>query len=193
MPGRETPSGHLPSSTPPGGHRFCLVFGRSSRAGGKPPPGPPPRARPLVLGRRFCLVLGHRGRAGGGNPPGHLLSSTPLGAGSQILSRAWPQQPRRGEGTPQDPPSSTPLGAGSQILSRAWTQQPCREPPPGPPPRARPLVLGHRFCIVLGHGSRAGKPPRTPPDPPVEHAPWCWVTDLFTFFQECPSGERLNH
>ena len=29
--------------------------------------------------------------------------------------------------------------------------------PSGYPPRARPLVLGHRFCLVLGHSSRDGK------------------------------------
>ena len=36
------------------GHRFCLVLGHSSRAGGG---NPPPRARPLVLGHRSIYLF----------------------------------------------------------------------------------------------------------------------------------------
>ena len=65
-------------------------------------------------------------------------------------------------------------------------------------------LLSHSTCLVIGHSSRAGggNPPRTPPsstgcllshsnwsrawtqqpDPPLEHAPWCWVPDIFTYF-----------
>ena len=50
------------------------------------------------------------------------------------------------------------------------------EIPPGPPPRAHPLVLGHRFCLVLGHSSGAGR--GNPPPDPLEHVPSCWVTGL---------------
>ena len=75
-----------------------LVLGHSSRAEGRNPPGPPPRARPLVLGHSFCLVLGHRSRAGG---------STCL-----VLGRSS----RSGGGRPPpDPPSSTPSRAGTHL------------------------------------------------------------------------------
>ena len=107
-------------------------------------------------------------------PPDTSPRARPLVLG-HIFCLVLGHSSRAGGGTPPSPlHSSTPLGAGSQILSRAWTLQ----PPPDTSPRARPLVLGHRFCLVLGHSSRAGRgnPPRTP----LEHTPWCWVTDFIS-------------
>ena len=203
VPGRETPPDTSPRARPLVlGHILCLVLGHSSRAGGgtpskspplehapwcwvtefvscldtAAPPGPSPRARPLVLGHRFCLVLGHSSRAGRGNPPRTPLEHTPWCWVTDFIScldtaavpGTPPKTPPRAHpwvlghrfclvlghssraGKPlSDPPPSTPLGAGSQILSRAWTQQPCRETPPRTPRRARPLVLGYRFIYIF--------------------------------------------
>ena len=73
-----------------------LVFGHGSRAERGNPPGPPPRARPLVLGHSFCLVLGHRSRAGG---------STCLVLGHSSRSGG-------GAPTPGPPPRARPLVLG---------------------------------------------------------------------------------
>ena len=126
----------------------------------------------LVLSHSACLVLGHSSRGGGG-------------------TWCWV----------------------TDLVSCLDTAAVTGGEPPPDPPRSRPLVLGHRFSLVLGHSSRAGggNPPpgpppsttppgagsqilsraetqqpcrggETPPGPLLEHAPWYWVTDVFTYF-----------
>ena len=192
MPERETPSGHLPSSTHPVAWSPILsrVWPQQPCRGGGPPQDPP--------------------------------SCTPLGAGSQILSRAWTRQPCRGGKPPRTPPlEHAPWCWVTDFVScLATAAVPGGGDPPRPPHEHAPWCWVTYFVSCLDTAAVSGNPPRTPPsstplgagsqilshawtqqpwretppDPPVEHAPWCWFTDLFTFFQKCPpSGERLNH
>ena len=113
-----------------------------------------------------CLVLGYSSRAGGGNPPPDPPIEHRLFAHSQYLSDAWTQQPCRGGVTPPGPPpSSTPPRAGSQrpphrapivclVTVPVWCLDTAAvpggvNPPPDPPPRARPLVLGPRYIYLF--------------------------------------------
>ena len=113
---------------------LCLVTVRVSCLdttavpGGRSPPDPPHRARPLVLGQRFCLVLGHSSRAGGGHPPSPPPRARPLVLGHRFCLVL----------------GHTSRAGGGGI-------------PPDPHPRARPLVLGYRLihlffkrCTIYG-------------------------------------------
>ena len=87
-----------------------------------------------------CLVLGHSSRAAEGSP------------------------------TRNPPPRAPVVCLVTVPVSCLYTAAVLgRGDPPRTPPRARPLVLGHRFCLGLGHSSRAGR--ETPPGPPPSSTP----------------------
>ena len=150
-------------------YRLCpLIYFRSYNIGRRRASSgthlPPPRAQRSEIFSRMCSTpLPRKAKPTMScRAPVVRLVTVPV---SCLDTAAIP-----GEKPPQTPPLEHRLFAQSQYLSRAWTQKP-------PPPRARPLVLGHRFCLVLGHSRRAGGG-----HPPLERAPSCWDTYLFTYF-----------
>ena len=105
-------------------------------------------------------MLGHSSRAGGGTPP-RTPPRAPVVCLVTVSVSCLDTVAVKGGKPSRTPPSSTPLGAGSQISSRAWTQQPCR---------------GEYLSRAWTQQPCKGGIP--PPGPPLEHAPWCWVTDF---------------
>ena len=162
------PGGEPPPDRPPRApivQSTCLVLGHSSRSrartqqpcwGGGTPPDRPFEHAPWCWVTDFVSCLDTADVPAGEPPPRtaplkHRLFTVPVSCLDTAAGLVLGHSSRAGGGKPpRTAPSSTPLGPGSQILSRAWTQQTCRGgTPPDPPPRPRPLVLGHRFIYLF--------------------------------------------
>ena len=169
-------------TVPPCRLEFKVIYFRSysigQRRAGSGTRLPPPRARRSEIYLRMCS-----------NPPPPRKAKATTNYRAPIVCLVTvPVSCLDTAAVPGERPSPGP-SPRAPVVCLVTVPVPCSdtavvpggETPPGPHPRARPFVLGHIFCLVLGHSRRAGggTPPRTPH---LGHAPSCWDTDLFTYF-----------